>query len=238
MRQQLPQSKKASTRCPVALFLVGSSSTRFRGGSSARLPTQNAMAVNSNCSSSSAEGCVQKTGCENCVKHDISIIGAGPAGLSFARSLANTDLKVVVLEKLPRAALSDPAFDGRDIALTHKSVKTLRELGVWSRIHTGAIYPIREARVLDGASPYFLSFGSKKDSVEALGYIVSNHIIRKALYEEVDTVANVEIITDAAVTSPSLKFRASANVRSEIQYQAGISLNCLNEEGVEIYGVA
>ncbi len=143
----------------------------------------------------------KRRGCENCVKHDISIIGAGPAGLSFARSLANTDLKVVVLEKLPRAALSDPAFDGRDIALTHKSVKTLRELGVWSRIHTGAIYPIREARVLDGASPYFLSFGSKKDSVEALGYIVSNQIIRKALYEEVDTVANVEIITDAAVTS-------------------------------------
>ena len=106
-----------------------------------------------------------------------------------------------MIEKLPRTALSGPAFDGRDIALTHKSVKTLKALGVWSRIHTDTIYPIREARVLDGASPYFLSFDSKKDSVQALGYIVSNHIIRKALYEEVDTVANVEIITDAAVTS-------------------------------------
>ncbi len=135
------------------------------------------------------------------MKHDISIIGAGPAGLSFARSLASTDLNVVMIEKLPRAALSEPAFDGRDIALTHKSVKILRALGVWSRIHTDAIYPIREARVLDGTSPYFLSFDNKKDSVEALGYIVSNHIIRKALYEEVDTVANVEIIADATVTS-------------------------------------
>ncbi len=135
------------------------------------------------------------------MKHDISIIGAGPAGLSFARSLASADLNVVMLEKLPRAALSRPAFDGRDIALTHKSVKILRALGVWSRIHTDAISPIREARVLDGTSPYFLSVDNKKDSVEALGYIVSNHIIRKALYEEVDTTANVEIITDATVTS-------------------------------------
>lgn len=159
------------------------------------------MAVAPICSSLSAECCIDKRGRENCVKHDISIIGAGPAGLSFARSLANTDLKVVVFEKLSRDALSGPAFDGRDIAITHKSVKILRELGVWSRIDTDTIFPIREARVLDGASPYFLSFDSKKDSVEALGYIVSNHIIRKALYEEVDTVANVKIITDTAVAS-------------------------------------
>jgi ubiquinone biosynthesis UbiH/UbiF/VisC/COQ6 family hydroxylase len=135
------------------------------------------------------------------MKYDITIIGAGPAGLSFARSLASTDLKVVMVEKLPKAALSNPAFDGRDIALTHKSVKILRALGAWSRTHTDAIYPIREARVLDGTSPYFLSFDSKKDSVEALGYIVSNHLIRKALYEEVEAVANVDIFSDLTVTS-------------------------------------
>jgi ubiquinone biosynthesis UbiH/UbiF/VisC/COQ6 family hydroxylase len=135
------------------------------------------------------------------MKYDITIIGAGPAGLSFARSLASTDLRVVMVEKLPKAALSNPPFDGRDIALTHKSVKILRALGAWSRIRTDAIYPIREARVLDGTSPYFLSFDSKKDSVEALGYIVSNHLIRKALYEEVEAVANVDIFSDLAVTS-------------------------------------
>ncbi len=52
--------------------------------------------------------------------HDIIIIGAGPAGLSFARSLANTGLQVVMIEKLPRAELSAPAFDVRDIALNHQ----------------------------------------------------------------------------------------------------------------------
>ncbi len=34
-----------------------------------------------------------------------------------------------------------------------------------------------------------------------LGYIISNHLIRKAFYEEVETAANVDMITDVAVTS-------------------------------------
>jgi ubiquinone biosynthesis UbiH/UbiF/VisC/COQ6 family hydroxylase len=135
------------------------------------------------------------------MKHHVTIVGAGPAGLSFARSLANTGLQVVMIEKRPRTELSTPAFDGRDIAFTHRSVKILKELGVWSRIDADAIGPIRQARVLDGTSQYFLNFDRGNESVEPLGYIISNHLIRKALYEEVETAADVDIIADVAVTS-------------------------------------
>ncbi len=31
--------------------------------------------------------------------YDVVVIGAGPAGLSFARSLGNSDLRVLVVEK-------------------------------------------------------------------------------------------------------------------------------------------
>ncbi len=135
------------------------------------------------------------------MKHHVTIVGAGPAGLSFACSLANTGLQVVMIEKRPRIELSTPAFDGRDIALTHRSVKILKELGVWSRIDADAIGPIRQARVLDGTSQYFLNFDRGNESVEPLGYIISNHVIRKALYEEVETAADIDMITDVAVTS-------------------------------------
>lgn len=135
------------------------------------------------------------------MKHHVTIVGAGPAGLGFARSLANTGLQVVVIEKQPKTELSAPAFDGRDIALTHRSVKILKKLGAWSRIDADAICPIRQAKVFDGTSHYFLNFDRGNESVEPLGYIISNHLIRKALYEEVETVAGVEIITDATVTS-------------------------------------
>ncbi len=149
------------------------------------------------------------------MKYDITIIGAGPAGLSFARSLANTSLNVVMIEKLPRAVLCDPAFDGRDIALTHKSVKILRELGVWPRIPADSIHPIKEARVLDGASPYFLNFDSENDCVEALGYIVSNHHIRKALFDEVTTFPNIDIIADTSVASVTTSTNEASVVLSD-----------------------
>ncbi len=48
--------------------------------------------------------------------YDIIIVGAGPAGLSFARSLANSELKIALIEKQSREQLAEPEFDGRDIA--------------------------------------------------------------------------------------------------------------------------
>ena len=65
--------------------------------------------------------------------YDIIIVGAGPAGLSFARSLANSGLRIALVEKQTKQQLAEPEFDGRDIALTHLSVRILKELGIWPR---------------------------------------------------------------------------------------------------------
>lgn len=135
------------------------------------------------------------------MRHDIIIIGGGPAGLSFACSLANTDLNVLIIEKLVKGTLADPPIDGRDIALTHLSIKILKELGAWSRIPSDSISPIKEARVLDGTSPYLLCFDHRKVCTDALGYLIPNYLIRKALYEQVESIPNVCLLTDVAVTS-------------------------------------
>ena len=149
--------------------------------------------------------------------YDIIIVGAGPAGLSFARSLANTGLRIALIEKQSREQLAAPEFDGRDIALTHLSVRVLKELGIWARFEPDDRPPIKEARVLDGTSPYCLNFESDKDSIDALGYIVSNHVIRKALFDEVQTFDNVEIHTDLAVTSVSTNDSEASIVLSDGQ---------------------
>lgn len=134
------------------------------------------------------------------MNYDIIIIGAGPAGLSFARSLANTELNILIVEKSSIDKISQPEPDGREIALTHLSLKLMKELGAWSHIPSEVIAPIKKAKVLNGTSPYLLNFDNDNPSLEALGYLVPNSQIRKALYEEVKNIDNVELLTDVTVT--------------------------------------
>ena len=149
--------------------------------------------------------------------YDIIIVGAGPAGLSFARSLANTGLRIALIEKQSREQLKTPEFDGRDIALTRLSVRILKELGIWARIKPDDKPPIKEARVLDGTSPYSLNFSNERDSLDALGFIVSNHVIRKELFDEVQLLDNVDVHSGSAVTSVSTDSGKASVVLSDGQ---------------------
>ncbi len=83
-------------------------------------------------------------------RSDVLIVGAGPAGLSLAISLAGAGFTATVLDQQPEAALADPAPDGREIALTHPSGDTLRRLGSWQHLAPHEIGRIREAQVHDG----------------------------------------------------------------------------------------
>jgi len=132
---------------------------------------------------------------------DIVIIGAGPAGLCFARSLAETGLKIVILERQTESALSTPAFDGREIALTHHSAKLMQELGMWERIDSQAISPLRDARVFNGSSLFSLNINHREAHQSELGYLISNHLIRKSAYDVVKSSSAITIKADAQVKS-------------------------------------
>ena len=97
---------------------------------------------------------------------DIIIIGAGPVGLGFACSLAKTNLKIAVVEKLSKNSFSKPLYDGREIAITHRSAKILKNLGVWSHIPSQSISLVKEAKIRDGLSSYFLHFDHKTQKPE------------------------------------------------------------------------
>ncbi|WP_137181393.1 5-demethoxyubiquinol-8 5-hydroxylase UbiM [Roseomonas sp. AR75] len=130
---------------------------------------------------------------------DIAVIGAGPAGLSFARLLAGSGLSVVLVERAPEAALAEPAFDGREIALTHHSQEILDEIGAWDRIPKEQMAPLKRARVQDGASPFVLDFAPPGET--PLGMLVPNHLIRKALFDSVQAEGCATLIAGVAVTA-------------------------------------
>lgn len=133
------------------------------------------------------------------MKYDIVIIGAGPAGLSFARSLGETALKVLVVERSSLDTLREPPEDGREIALTHLSIDLMKSSGAWQQLADQDVSPICAAKVLDGDSSYTLNFDNTDANLDALGYLVPNDKIRKAYFEVVEGIENVELLTEVSV---------------------------------------
>lgn len=132
---------------------------------------------------------------------DIIIVGGGPAGLSFARAMAGSGLRITLLERQTRDTLAEPSYDGREIALTHRSIHALEELGAWTRIADQNKSPLRAARVLNGGSPLALTFDTGSRAEQELGTLVSNQQIRRSLFEEVADQDGLTILTDAMVAT-------------------------------------
>jgi len=141
------------------------------------------------------------------IHFDIAIIGAGPAGMAFACMLADSGLSIVILEKQSLQQLAEPQVDGRDIAMTHQSLDILSRLGIWQRFGDEDVSPIHQARVVDGDSPYSLNFDTSNEAGEALGFLVANHQIRKAVYEQTIEHSHVKLLTETEVTHVSTNDR-------------------------------
>lgn len=133
------------------------------------------------------------------MRFDVVIGGAGPVGLCLARALAAQGRRVAVVDRQPRAALEAPAFDGREIALTHASRQLLEALSVWPRLDAQTISPLRQARVQDGVSPFALDIGGGQGQDAPLGWLVANHRLRQAAFEAALAHPGVTLLDGAGV---------------------------------------
>ena len=133
---------------------------------------------------------------------DVLIVGAGPAGLSLAISLAHAGFQVTVLEQQSAKALQNPAPDGREIALTHPSVQTLQRLGSWDLLADHEVGQICEAQIHDGpvGQRPMLAIEATGSGLGQLGRIVPNHALRRTAWEVAIDTPGVTILTEAQVT--------------------------------------
>lgn len=130
------------------------------------------------------------------------IAGGGPAGLSLACIVGDLGLRVAVVERQREDALADPPPDGRDIALTRRSVRILDEIGVWGALSAKDIAPIKSARVRNADQSHLLCFDPGE--CEALGYLVSNQVLRRELYRAVRQRASVELLAGETASGMQL----------------------------------
>lgn len=149
---------------------------------------------------------------------DVVIIGAGPAGLSFARAIAPSGLEITLVEKSPEAVLADPPYDGREIALTHLSKEIMQRLDMWPRVPENEIYKLKDAKVVNGRSAYQLHFPqpdtARGKPTDTLGYLISNHNIRRAAYAAAKECANIRFVCGIGVKDVKTRVDA-ADVRLE-----------------------
>ena len=131
--------------------------------------------------------------------HDVIIIGAGPAGLCLAKALCDLDLKVALVERQSRSAIAEPAFDGREIALTHASMRLLRDLGIWQHLPDDASSPLRAARVMEGNCMHDMRIDAGLAGTPELGMLVPNHRIREAAWKAVCDLPGLDLFDSARI---------------------------------------
>lgn len=162
---------------------------------------------------------------------DVTVIGAGPAGLSFALSLGKSGLRILLVDQQNLDCIAKPQFDGRDIAMTHLSKTILTELNVWQRFSEDIIHPLKEAKVINGPLAINkhtflktpdLHFERTDDAQAPLGYLVANYQIRQALYDQVCEYDNIEIVTGQQVNY--VKTFANRGVVETNEYTINASL--------------
>ncbi|SKA46095.1 FAD-dependent 2-octaprenylphenol hydroxylase [Photobacterium toruni] len=122
---------------------------------------------------------------------DVAIIGGGMVGLTLAAALADTELRVAVIE----GQLPDPELaalpDVRVSALSRASERILRNVGAWKGICDRRMSPYSKMEVWEQDSFAHIDFDAERLAQPNLGHIVENRVIQLALLDQVNQQSNV-----------------------------------------------
>src|SRR5216684_4413384 len=125
---------------------------------------------------------------------ELVIAGAGLTGMLLGVTCAGAGIEVAIVDPQDPAAMLMPGFDGRTSAIAYGSRLVFDGIGLWPDIAAEA-EPIREIRVADDGSPLFLHYDSRDLGGDVpLGYIVENRVLRRALFERAQSLANLRLI--------------------------------------------
>lgn len=138
---------------------------------------------------------------------DILVVGGGMVGSALALGLSRqgwrvglvegSDRKTLLRESAPASDVDD--FDPRVSAISVASQHLLQQLGVWSEITAGRHCPYQSMAVWDGDGTGRIQFEAAELRAPALGTIIENHRIVRALFVALAD-SSVELIDGVKVT--------------------------------------
>ncbi|MBL3826473.1 MULTISPECIES: UbiH/UbiF/VisC/COQ6 family ubiquinone biosynthesis hydroxylase [unclassified Marinobacter] len=165
---------------------------------------------------------------------DILVAGGGMIGSALALGLSRQGWQVALVEGADHETLlqaPDPAttvadFEPRVSAISVASQQLLEQLGVWSEVTAGRHCPYQTMTVWDGDGTGRIQFEAAELQARALGTIVENRSIVRALFTALEQ-SPVELIEGARITGCK-RFSESYTVELEDgrALSAGLVVGC------------
>jgi len=121
-------------------------------------------------------------------------------GAAIAPILASAGFEVVMVDREDPAVLTSAPFDGRASAIAYASQRMMETTGLWAEMADHA-QPIKEIRVSEGGSPFFLHYHHGDLGDAPLGWMLENRHTLKALYAAVARTPNLTLLPLTTVES-------------------------------------
>lgn len=135
--------------------------------------------------------------------YDITVIGAGMVGASFALALrrvvpADTSILVVEAARSELNQALSPSFDDRSTALSYGSSQILQKIGLWGSL-ADSVAPIDRIHVSDRGHFGSARLDRESEGVSALGYVVENRRFGAVLNQALHEAEGIEFLAPASV---------------------------------------
>lgn len=131
---------------------------------------------------------------------DLVIVGGGMVGASLAVALSPLPLRVALVEAFTPDSDVQPSYDDRCTAISHGSQVILDTVGVWQDIEPDAS-PISRIHVSEQGRPGIARIDAREQGVPALGYVVPNRSVGKALWGRLASQPNLQSFMPAKLVS-------------------------------------
>ncbi|AUB79897.1 2-octaprenyl-6-methoxyphenyl hydroxylase [Candidatus Thiodictyon syntrophicum] len=128
--------------------------------------------------------------------YDLVIVGGGLIGGSLACALADTGLRIALVEAVAADAALQPSYDERVIALSWGSRRILEAIGLWGAVAPEA-EPIRRIHVSERGQCGITRLDQAELGVDALGYVVPARALGAAIRPTLDGLPGIDLLCPA-----------------------------------------
>ena len=133
---------------------------------------------------------------------DVLIVGGGMVGMTLACALKDSGLKIGLIEANPPADIqADAPVELRVSAITRASQQIFIALDAWDHMAARRVSPFREMHVWDAGGEGSIHFDAAEVGEDALGHIIENGVVQRALWDVVQASGGVELLCPASVSA-------------------------------------